>query len=176
MNQAGRGDPLGKFHKPIEGPSHGHQSLDLMSPDVGDGARLTAMLGLCPKLLAALLQPKVQAVEIPKRRYGLPEPMAHVLHVLLDLSPLPIGRWITELRLEQVMSSHRLKTEIDAALFAAANPVHRSTHVVVDPASRHATEHPEGVMMRVEQHLMRLQWIDSDDESPAMAELAMRNL
>jgi hypothetical protein len=48
------------------------------------------------------------------------------------------------------MAGHRLKAEIDAAFFAAAYPVHRGAHVVVDPASRHPTEHPEGVMMRVE--------------------------
>src|SRR5580692_3939660 len=66
MNQAGRGDPLGIFHEPIERPSNGHQSLDLLSPDIGDGAWFAAMPGLCPKLLATLLQPKVQAVEIPK--------------------------------------------------------------------------------------------------------------
>jgi hypothetical protein len=66
MNQAGRGDPLGIFHEPIERPSNGHQSLDLLSPDIGDGAWFAAMPGLCSKLLATLLQPKVQAVEIPK--------------------------------------------------------------------------------------------------------------
>src|ERR1700744_5844380 len=31
-------------------------------------------------------------------------------------------------------------------------------------------------MMRVNQHLMCLQWIGADDEGPAVAELAMRNL
>src|ERR1700761_1080501 len=74
------------------------------------------------------------------------------------------------------MAGHRLKAEIDAAFFAAANLVHGSTHVVVDPTPRHAAEHSESVMVRVEQHLMCLQWIGTDDEGPAMAELAMRNL
>src|SRR6185312_12560710 len=74
------------------------------------------------------------------------------------------------------MAGHRLKAEIDAPLFAAANLVHGGTHVVIDPASWHAAEDPEGVMMRVKQHLMRLQWIGTDDEGPAVAELAMRNL
>src|SRR6201996_5575448 len=71
------------------------------------------------------------------------------------------------------MAGHRLKAEIDAAFFAAANLVHGSTHVVVDPTPRHAAEHSESVMVRVEQHLMCLQWIGTDDEGPAMAELAI---
>jgi hypothetical protein len=74
------------------------------------------------------------------------------------------------------MAGHRLKTEIDAPLFAAAHLVHGGTHVVVDPTSRYAAEHSEGVMMGVEQHLMCLQWIGTDDEGPTVAELAMRNL
>src|SRR4051812_36947781 len=74
------------------------------------------------------------------------------------------------------MAGHRLKTKIDAAFFAATNLVHGGAHVIVNPASRHATEHPEGVIMRVKQHLMRLQRIGTDDEGPAVAELAMRDL
>jgi hypothetical protein len=64
----------------------------------------------------------------------------------------------------------------DAPLFAAAHLVHGGTHVVVDPTSRHAAEDPEGVTMRVEQHLMRLHWISTNSEGPAVAELAVRNL
>src|ERR1700722_6794965 len=74
------------------------------------------------------------------------------------------------------MAGHRLKTQIDAPLLAAAYLVHGGTHVVVDPASRHATQNPEGMMVRVEQHLMRLQRIGTDDEGPAVAEFAVRNL
>jgi hypothetical protein len=32
------------------------------------------------------------------------------------------------------------------------------------------------MMMSVEQHLMRLQWVGADDERPAVAELAVCNL
>src|SRR6185436_7470308 len=74
------------------------------------------------------------------------------------------------------MAGHRVKTEIDAAFFATANLVHRGPHVVVNPPSRHAAEDPERVHMRLEQHLMSLQWIGTDDEGPAVAELAMRDL
>src|ERR1700749_3063169 len=75
-----------------------------------------------------------------------------------------------------MMAGHRLKAELDAAVFAAANLVHGGTHIVIDPASRHAAEDPEGMMMRVKQHLIRLQWIGSDYEGPAVAQFARGNL
>ena len=89
MDEAGRGDPLGVFHEPVEGPSNGHEVVGFLRPDIGDGSGLPAMLGLCPKLPAALLQPVVQGIEIPERRHGLPEPTASVLDVLLNLPLLP---------------------------------------------------------------------------------------
>ena len=48
--------------------------------------------------------------------------------------------------------------------------------VVVNPASRHAAEHAEGVVMSVEQHLMRLLRIGPQNERAAVGELDVGDL
>jgi hypothetical protein len=49
------------------------------------------------------------------------------------------------------------KTLVDVARFAAAHLVHGGLHVVVDAAPGHAGEYREGVVVGIEQHLVRLQ-------------------
>ena len=74
--------------------------LDLFGPGVGNRARMRGVWRLSPQLLAACLQPVVQRRQGGKGGRRLPEPMAGVLDVLLDLPFLPAGRRIAELRLE----------------------------------------------------------------------------
>ena len=70
------------------------------------------------------------------------------------------------------------KRALTLTILAAADLVHGGAHVVVYASPRHATENPEGVVMRVEQHLMGLQQIgaDSAQERPAVAKLGVRHL
>ena len=79
-------------------------------------------------------------------------------------------------RLEEIMAGHRLKAQVDAALLAATDLVHGSAHIVVNASPRHAAKGPEGVVMGIEQHLMRLQQIGADNEGAAVAELGMCHL
>jgi len=88
-----------------------------------------------------------------------PDPVTGILNVLLDLALLPAESRITELGLEQVVADHRGKASVDVAQLAAADLVHGGLHVVVDATVRHATEHGKGVLVSIEQHLMRLQGI-----------------
>ncbi len=131
---------------------------------------------LSPEIDAAPFQPRVQGLEIGKAWHGLPEPMARVLDILLNLSLFPAGCWIAEVRIEQVVAGHGQEAGIDLALFAATNPVHRRPHVVVDPALRHAAQNPEPMVMGVEQHLVRLERIRPDEEGAAVRQLDVRNL
>lgn len=48
VDQAGGRDPLGVFHKAIEGPWHRHQGGPLLGPDVRYGTRQLAMRNLAP--------------------------------------------------------------------------------------------------------------------------------
>src|SRR5271166_5797164 len=50
------------------------------------------------------------------------------------------------------------------------------TSVVVDAATRHTAKHPERMMMRIEQHLVRLQRIGPDNEGTAVAKLEVSGL
>src|SRR6478736_6356521 len=99
--------------------------------------------------------------------------MTGILNVLLDLSFLPAGGRIAELGLEQVVAGHCHEADVDVALLATADPIDCRAHVVVDAAARNAAEDAERMIMGVEQHLVRLQEIGSDDESPGVAQLRM---
>jgi hypothetical protein len=65
---------------------------------------------------------------------------------------------------------------IDLPLLVAPDTVDRRAHVVVDSAPGNAAQNPEGVVVGVEQHLVRLQRIGSHDEGTAVAELEVRHL
>jgi hypothetical protein len=80
--------------------------------------------------------------------------MARILHILLDLAFLPTRSRVAELGLEHIVAGHRQEPGIDLPFLATADPIHRRLHVVVDAASRHATEHPEPMHMSVKQHLI----------------------
>jgi len=112
--------------------------LDLVSPGVGDRAGMRAVRRQSPLLPTLRLQPAVERSQRGKVRRRLPEPVAGVLNVLLDLPLLPAGGRIAELGLEQEVADHGRETGVDLALFAAANLVDRRPHVVVNAAPRHA--------------------------------------
>ena len=90
--------------------------------------------------------------------------------------PSPSRGRIAEVSIEKVVAGHRGKACIDLALLADANLVNSRSHIVVDAAARHAAKHPERMMMRVEQHLVRLQRIGPDNEGAAVAKLEVRSL
>jgi hypothetical protein len=131
---------------------------------------------LAPQRLAALLQPVVERVQGRERRHGLPEAVPRIMHVLLDLALLPAGRRVAELGFEQVVADHGLEARVDVALLAAPDLVDGGLHVVVDAAARDTAQHFEGVVVRIEQHLVGLQRIGSQQEGPAVAELEVRDL
>src|SRR5450432_556965 len=113
---------------------------DLFGPGVGYRARLRAVQGLRPQFTATGLQPVVQRRQRGEARRRLPEPMAGILDVLLDLPLLPSGGRIAELRLEQEMADHGSEPCVDLAVLAAADLVDGSAHIVVDAASGNAAQ------------------------------------
>jgi hypothetical protein len=69
-----------------------------------------------------------------------------------------------------------MEADVDVALLAASDLVDRGPHIVVDAAPGNAAKDTEGMIVGVEQHLVRLQEIGPDDEGPAVAQLRMRHL
>jgi len=112
-------------------------------------------------------------VPLPRLGPQLPTP---VLHVLLDDALLPTGSAIAELRLEQVVPTHRLEAGVDGAFLAAADPVHRRLHVVVDAATWNAAERSEGASMGIKQHLVALHRIGHHPKRPARGQLRVCHL
>src|SRR5690606_5896601 len=160
----------------VEWPRNWHQSWRFLSPYVGDGAAHLAVWGLCPEGLASKLKPVVQGLKGWKARNRLKEPMTCILNVLLDLALLPAGRGIAKFGLEEVVAGHRHEADGDVALLATAHLVDCRAHVVVDATARNAAKHAEGMIVGVEQHLMGLEEIGTDDKGPAVAKLRMRHL
>ena len=71
---------------------------------------------------------------------------------------------------------HSLEPRVDVTLLATPDAINRSLHIVIDAAPRDSAEHTEGMPMRIEQHLMRLQWICVHQECSAVRELRMGRL
>ena len=74
------------------------------------------------------------------------------------------------------MAGHRREPGIHIALLAKSDLVDGGLHIVVDAATRHAFEDAKGMPMRIEQHLMRLQQIGSNQKRAAVRELDMGHL
>ena len=102
--------------------------------------------------------------------------MARVLDVLLDLPFLPAGGRVAELGLEQEVADHGREAGVDLTLLSATDLVDRGSHVVVDAAPRHASQHAEGVVMGVEQHLVGLLRVGPEREGAAIGELEVGDL
>lgn len=116
-------------------------------------------------------QPFVQRIQRGKARDGLPEPVTRILDVLLDLPLLPTRCRIAELGFEEIVAGHRQEAGVDIALLPAADPVDGGLHVVIDAAAGNAAKDAEGVIVGVEQHLVRLQEVGPDDEGEDPAAL-----
>ncbi len=112
--------------------------------------------------------PGIAALIAVGRAKGLPQSRSGILDIRLDLSLLPTCGGIAELRRKDVVVRHREEADVDLPFLAAANTINRRLHVVVNAAARHAAEDPEAVSMGVEEHLVRLQQVGSDQKSPAM--------
>ena len=102
--------------------------------------------------------------------------MARILDVLLDLPLLPARGRIAELGFVEVVAGHGREAGVDLTVLAAADLVDRRAHIVVNAAPGNAAQNPEGVVVGIKQHLMRLQRIGPHGEGAAVAELGVGHL
>ena len=102
--------------------------------------------------------------------------MASILDVLLDLPFLPPGGRVAEVGFEQKVADHRREPRVDLAFLPTPDLVDGGSHIVVDAAPRHAAQHAEGVIMRVEQHLVGLLRVGAENEDAAIGELEVSDL
>ena len=85
--------------------------------------------------------------------------MPAVTNVLLNLSLLPTRGGITELSIEEVMADHGTKFGIDLTHFTGLDPINGGLHVVVDASPGDSAPSHKGMVVGIEQHLVRLKEI-----------------
>jgi hypothetical protein len=71
---------------------------------------------------------------------------------------------------------HRKETDVDLPFLAAADTIDRRLHVIVDATGRYAAKHTKAVPGGVEEHLMRLQQVSSDQKSSTVRQLDVCDL
>lgn len=123
-----------------------------------------------------MLKPHIQISKALKVWCPLPQALAGILHVLLNLAFLPTRCWITELRIKQVVADHGSEPLIDPALFATPHRIHSGLHVVVDAALGNATEDLKGMPVGIKQHFMFLLVVSPKHKGPAVGQLKLGNL
>ena len=74
------------------------------------------------------------------------------------------------------MAHHGSEPGVNPPLLATADLVDGRLHVVVNATLRHAAQHPESVVVSIEQHLVCLGEVGAQYKSPAMAQLEVRDL
>ncbi len=74
------------------------------------------------------------------------------------------------------MPAHLLEPPIVGVVAADEDRVHRGLHVIVDAPRAGPAEEGEGLVMGVEDHLLRLARIGPDEQHPAVAQADMRHL
>lgn len=122
------------------------------------------------------MQPVIEFRQTAEHRQLVPDAVTGVLYVLLDLPLLPAGRRVAELGIEQVVAHHGSEADVDVTLLAASHLVYCGPHVVVDATGGHATECSEGMVVRVEQHLVCLERVGTQEEGSAMTQLEVGDL
>jgi hypothetical protein len=106
----------------------------------------------------------------------MPDAIAGIAYILLDLAFFPTCCRITEFRFKQEVADHGLEPLIDVSPLAAIHLIDSRFHVVVNTSLRDTTQGDKGVVMGIKQHLMGLQWVGPQHKGPAVTEFEVGNL
>lgn len=137
-DQAGRRNPLGVLYEPIEWLAVAHEVGPLDLPGLPDADVGLGVPDRLPQVDATVREPVVEVVERVEGRNLLPDAVAAIADVLLDLALLPTRRRVAELGVEQVVADHGLEARVDVPILAASDLVDGRLHVVVDAPPGHA--------------------------------------
>lgn len=124
----------------------------------------------------AVLEPGVELGITPELRSGHEEPSPDNPNLVLDLSLLPARGRCAGDRVDQVVPVHPLEPAVVRALATGKDRVHRGLHVIADAPRTGSAEEGEGLVLGVEDHLLRLAQVGPDEQHPAVAKPDMRHL
>jgi len=176
-DEAGLRDRRGDLVEAPERSLRRHQRRALLLEDLEDGAPLELRVpGRSGPGEHPLAQDGVQLVIVGHPQPRREELLPGRLHLALDLPLFPAGRRRARRRLDQVMRAHALEPAVEAPLLANQDRVDRRRHVVVDPPRAGPAEEHEGLVVRIEHHLLRLARIGDQERHAAVAKAEMRHL
>mgnify|MGYP003624267611 CR=1 FL=1 len=91
-DQARGRHPFAVFHKPIKGRRQRHERELLSFPHIGDRVGQLPVFCLGPQGDTAIFQPLIELGQILEDRHDLPQAIARILDVLLDLAAVIVAR------------------------------------------------------------------------------------
>ena len=176
-DQAGRGRPHRLLDEAGEGPQIRHQPRLLLVEDLDD--KPVAELGVLrpPGIGHALIgKPGVQLIERLHLRPWPEQLVADRANLVLDLALLPAGRRRAGHRLDEMMRAHLQKAPVVLPGAPDEDRLHRRLHVVVDAAPADPAVKGEGLVVCIEDHLLRLAEIGAHDRHAAIGKPHLRDL
>ena len=161
----------------IKGRRHRHHLCPFVLQALCQGAGLELGVGVfLPELQAPDLKPLVELMQGFEGRRVIPQAMPCILNRLLHLPLLPPGGGIAKFGLEQVVADHGVETLVYLPLLPPTDLIDSGLHVVVDAPFRDPAKRVEGVVVRIEQHLVGLGQVGLHEEGATVAELEVGNL
>ena len=142
----------------VEGSAVGDQRRALLGFEhlLHRAVPLDRMRGRGRPVPAAVFEPAVEVGQRLEAQDRLEEASAGGANLVLDLPLLPARTGIAGGRLDEMVRAHLQETAVEGALTADEDRRHGRPHVVVDAAPAGAAKEAEGLLVSVEDHLLRL--------------------
>lgn len=160
-----------------------HRVEAIERADIGDQAGTLGLKHLPDRLVrdirvlvrlgrgdAAVFEPCVQFSIGFELRSRHEEPPPDHADLVLDLPLLPARRRGAGNRIDEIVPAHLLESAVVGTLFADKDRVHRGLHIIVDAPRTGTAEEGEGLVVRIEYHLLRLAGIGPDEGHSAKAQ------
>jgi hypothetical protein len=153
-----------------------HKLLPLFLKDIPD--RFVGDLGVAMGLgvgNAFVEKPGVHLVKALESQAGREKALARQSDLVFDLPFLPASGRRAGHRLDEIMAAHLRKTAIEEPVLADEDRLNGRFHIIVNATTAGAFEKGEGVVMRVEDHLLGLARIGTHKRHAAVAEPHVRD-
>jgi hypothetical protein len=148
-----------------------HKLLPFFFEDIPDRfvGDLGVAMGLCVED-ALVKEPGVHLVIALKSQARREEALARQSDLVLDLPFFPASGRRASHRLDEIVAAHLRKPAIEEPILADEDRLNGRFHIIVNAALAGAFEKGEGVVMRVEDHLLGLARIGAHKRHAAVAE------